>query len=243
MITAGVNEQTGGATSLIAPTPREGCDCSIPMSASQIDVISRVDAVEPEAMVLVVDPPAGPAGDASACRVMTGAGAPEPIYSLRFLFHLACRFGVSARALCKGQHRRTRDPLKASRGLRRILLLIGRPRAASERRLESFAATSNEVRYANISIIEGIGASQHGIGMVSARIAEIISRDERVGLRSADIRARRDRLPGVVGRERASDVNPEVDRKNARASPQCSDAKGDSRRIEEHPHDGRPEFT
>jgi len=38
----------------------------------------------------------------------------------------------------------------------------------------------HEVRYANIAIIEGIGASQYGIGMVSARIAEIILRDERV---------------------------------------------------------------
>src|SRR5271170_5044443 len=37
-----------------------------------------------------------------------------------------------------------------------------------------------EVRYANITIIEGIGASQHGIGMVSARIAEIVVRDERL---------------------------------------------------------------
>src|SRR5207237_10304653 len=36
-----------------------------------------------------------------------------------------------------------------------------------------------QVRFANIAIIEGIGASQHGIGMVSARIAEIILRDER----------------------------------------------------------------
>ena len=36
-----------------------------------------------------------------------------------------------------------------------------------------------QVRFANIAIIEGIGASQHGIGIVSARIAEIILRDER----------------------------------------------------------------
>jgi L-lactate dehydrogenase len=35
-----------------------------------------------------------------------------------------------------------------------------------------------EVRYANIAIIEGIGASQLGIGMVSARIVEIVARDE-----------------------------------------------------------------
>ena len=36
-----------------------------------------------------------------------------------------------------------------------------------------------EVRYANITIIEGNQASQFGIGMVSARIAEIVLRDER----------------------------------------------------------------
>jgi L-lactate dehydrogenase len=38
------------------------------------------------------------------------------------------------------------------------------------------------VRFANIAIIEGIGASQHGIGMVSARIAEIVLRDERAAI-------------------------------------------------------------
>ena len=36
-----------------------------------------------------------------------------------------------------------------------------------------------EVRYANITIIEGTGASQYGIGMVCARIAEMVLRDER----------------------------------------------------------------
>src|SRR5262249_42367000 len=36
-----------------------------------------------------------------------------------------------------------------------------------------------EVRYANITIIEGTGASQLGIGMATARIVEAILRDER----------------------------------------------------------------
>jgi L-lactate dehydrogenase len=36
----------------------------------------------------------------------------------------------------------------------------------------------NEVRYANINIIEGTGASQLGIGVVTARIVEIAGRDE-----------------------------------------------------------------
>ncbi len=34
------------------------------------------------------------------------------------------------------------------------------------------------IRYANISIIEGTGASQYGIGAVSARLAEAVLRDE-----------------------------------------------------------------
>jgi L-lactate dehydrogenase len=37
----------------------------------------------------------------------------------------------------------------------------------------------NDVRYANITIIEGHDASQYGIGIVSARIAEMVLRDER----------------------------------------------------------------
>jgi L-lactate dehydrogenase len=41
------------------------------------------------------------------------------------------------------------------------------------------AELEREVRYANITVIEGIGASQYGIGMVSARLAEMILRDER----------------------------------------------------------------
>jgi L-lactate dehydrogenase len=40
-------------------------------------------------------------------------------------------------------------------------------------------AIEQDVRYANITIIEGIGASQLGIGMVSARIAEVVLRDGR----------------------------------------------------------------
>jgi L-lactate dehydrogenase len=35
------------------------------------------------------------------------------------------------------------------------------------------------VRYANTTIIEGHGASQYGIGIVSVRIAEMILNDER----------------------------------------------------------------
>jgi len=40
------------------------------------------------------------------------------------------------------------------------------------------AQLEKDVRYANITIIEGHDASQYGIGIVSARIAEIVLGDE-----------------------------------------------------------------
>ncbi|UXY17476.1 hypothetical protein N8I84_00835 [Streptomyces cynarae] len=40
----------------------------------------------------------------------------------------------------------------------------------------------NYIRYANITIIEGTGASQYGIGAVSARLVEAVLRDERAVL-------------------------------------------------------------
>ncbi|MHB1837663.1 MAG: lactate/malate family dehydrogenase, partial [Solirubrobacteraceae bacterium] len=40
------------------------------------------------------------------------------------------------------------------------------------------AEIEKEVGDANITIIEGIGASQYGIGIVSARLAEAVLRDE-----------------------------------------------------------------
>jgi L-lactate dehydrogenase len=66
------------------------------------------------------------------------------------------------------------------------------------------AKIENEVRYANITIIEGIGASQYGIGMVCARIAEIVLRDERavvpIGVYNTRLGVTLS-LPSIVGRE------------------------------------------
>jgi lactate/malate dehydrogenase, alpha/beta C-terminal domain len=71
-----------------------------------------------------------------------------------------------------------------------------------------------EVRYANIAIIEGIGASQHGIGMVSARIAEIVSRDERAVIPIGSYHPRYGvtlSLPSVLGRDGAVEIiEPEM---------------------------------
>jgi malate/lactate dehydrogenase len=43
-------------------------------------------------------------------------------------------------------------------------------------------AVEYEVRYANLSFIEGIGASRYGVGMVAGRVARVVLRDERAVL-------------------------------------------------------------
>jgi L-lactate dehydrogenase len=72
-----------------------------------------------------------------------------------------------------------------------------------ERLAEFREQLEREVRYANITIIEGHNASQYGIGLVSARIAEMIVGDERAVIPIGSLQ--RDfgvtlSLPSIVGR-------------------------------------------
>ena len=65
------------------------------------------------------------------------------------------------------------------------------------------AQLENDVRYANITIIEGHDASQYGIGIISARIAEIVLRDERAVIPIGSYQRAMGvtlSLPSVVGR-------------------------------------------
>lgn len=60
-----------------------------------------------------------------------------------------------------------------------VLDLLGKDgRSVEEIRQE----IEDDIRYASIAIIEGTGASQYGIGAVSARLAEAVLRDERAVL-------------------------------------------------------------
>jgi L-lactate dehydrogenase len=68
-------------------------------------------------------------------------------------------------------------------------------------------AVDQDVRFVNITIIEGIGASQHGIGLLSARVAAVILRDERAVFLADSYNARFGTtvsLPSVVGRRASS---------------------------------------
>lgn len=66
------------------------------------------------------------------------------------------------------------------------------------------AKVTEQVKYANIDIIEGTGASQHGIGVVTARLVEAILRDEGfiapVGTYHEDLGTTLSR-PSIIGRE------------------------------------------
>ena len=101
--------------------------------------------------------------------------------SLRFRVHLADRLGVSPAcvdAYVVGEHGTSSVFLWSSArvGGMRVRDMLAERRISFD---EFRQAIEHDVRFANITIIEGIGASQYGIGMVAGRVAEVVLRDER----------------------------------------------------------------
>jgi L-lactate dehydrogenase len=84
-----------------------------------------------------------------------------------------------------------------------------------------------EVRYANIAIIEGNNASQYGIGMVAARIAQAVIRDERIAIPIGSHHARYGvtlLLPSVVGRQGViAVIEPDASEEERRALERSAD--------------------
>ena len=180
MITAGVNEKGGGATSRSDPAGRLRL---LETNAGIFqEIVPQILRPTPDTMILVVSDPPDPLAD--LVRLL---GHPRVLSTgtlldtLRFRFHLARRLRLnpaSVEAMVVGEHGTSEVFLWSSAriGGRQVLQLmveVGQDPDVLRREIE------NEVRYANITIIEGIGASQYGIGMVSARIAEIVLHDER----------------------------------------------------------------
>jgi len=180
MITAGTNEKTGGATDRSDPAGRlRLLDTNVAVYKS---IVPQLHAVAPQALVLVVTDPPDPLADVVRMlgheRVLSTG---TYLDSLRFRFHLARRLGVSPASVdaqIVGEHGTTEVFLWSS------ARIAGKPiselleRTSGQNREEFRREIERQVRYANIAIIEGIGASQHGIGMACARIAEILLRNE-----------------------------------------------------------------
>jgi L-lactate dehydrogenase len=215
MITAGVNEKTGGATDRNDPAGRlRLLDTNVDVYK---DIVPQLHAVAPQALVLVITDPPDPLADAVRLlgheRVLS---AGTYLDSLRFRFHLARCLNVSpnsVEAQILGEHGTSEvfvwsSAHVAGTPVRELL-------TQSSQNWEEFRReVEQQVRYANITIIEGIGASQHGIGMVAARISEIVLRDERGVVPVGSYHPRYGvtlSLPTVVGREGALRIlDPEM---------------------------------
>jgi len=184
IITAGVNEKAGGATDRSDPQGRRRLlDTNATVYA---DIVPKVVAVTPRAVLMVVTDPPDPLADLT--RQLAGHdrvfSTGTLIDSLRFRVHLADRLRVRPRdvqAMVIGEHGTSEVLLwsSASVGGIPVLELLGQDGQPLDQLKQEM---ENDIRYANITIIEGIGASQYGIGAVSARLAEAVLRDERAVL-------------------------------------------------------------
>lgn len=184
MITVGVNEKEGGATDRGDPQGR----LKLLRRNAEVyrQVVPEIARAAPEAVLLVVTDPPDPLADLTrqlaphAAVLSTGTW----LDSLRFRAHLAERFGVdpaSVEAQILGEHGTSEVFIWS--GAR----IAGVPvsellRARGEDEAKFRESVEKDVRYANITIIEGNDASQYGIGMLCARIAEAVLRDERIAV-------------------------------------------------------------
>jgi L-lactate dehydrogenase len=210
MLAGGVNEKSGGATDR---SDSKGRLKLLETNAGIYrDVVPRIVAAAPGAVLLVVTDPPDPLADlarrlAGHDRVLSTGTLLD---SLRFRVHLAARLGVdpaSIEAQVVGEHGTSEVFLWSSVRVGGARLAAALPAGTSMDELRG--AVEHDVRYANIAIIEGNEASQFGIGIVSARIAEAVLRDERavlpVGAYNAGYGVTLS-VPGVVGREGVSRV-------------------------------------
>jgi len=204
ILTAGVNERTGGATDRSDPQGR----LRLLETNAEVyrEIVPQVVSAAPQAVLMVVTDPPDPLADLT--RALAGHdrvfSTGTLLDSLRFRVHLAQRLGVRPRdvdALVVGEHGVTEVLLWSSAnmgGIPVLQLLLGDGQPIEQTRAE----IEDGIRYANINIIEGTGASQYGIGAVSARLAEAVLRDEHAVLPVAAYSDRYDTtlsLVSVVG--------------------------------------------
>src|SRR5712672_3086228 len=206
MVTAGVNEKSGGATDRNDPLGR----LRLLDKNAEIyrEVVPQINEAARDAVLLVVTDPPDPL--AYLTRELAGhdrvLSTGTLLDSLRFRVHLGRKLKVAptnVEAQVLGEHG-TSQIFQWS-GVRiggvPISDALGQCGLPHD---DDFRATiEKEVRYANITIIEGIGASQYGIGMVCARIAEIVLRDERAVIPIGSFNPAYGvtlSLPSVVGR-------------------------------------------
>jgi L-lactate dehydrogenase len=211
LITSGLNEKTGGATDRNEPWGRLKL---LDQNASIYrDVVPRIVHAAPNAVLVAVTDPPDPLAD-----IAREAAGHDRVFStgtfldtLRFRIHLGRHFSIDpnqVEAQVIGDHGTSQVFLWSSAriaGVPVTQLLAKR----GERLEDVRSQLERDVRYANITIIEGHDASQYGIGIVSARIAEMMLHDERAAIpigsyhRTLGVTFS---LPSVVGRDGVVEV-------------------------------------
>ena len=172
-------------------------------------VIPRIIAAAPNAVLLVVTDPPDPL--AFLTRELAGhdrvLSTGTLLDSLRFDCrgsHLQFSSQMHAKAQVLGEHGTSQIFHWSGARVGGVPISDALAQGGLQRDDDFHQTIENEVRYANITIIEGIGASQYGIGMICARIAEIVLRDERavvpIGFYNSKYGVTLS-LPGIVGRE------------------------------------------
>jgi L-lactate dehydrogenase len=225
LICAGVNEKDGGATDR---NDAQGRLKLLETNASVYrDVVPRIVAVAPEAVLVAVTDPPDPLADLT--RALAGhdrvLSTGTTIDTLRFRVHIAAELGVHPSAiegLVVGEHGTSEVMLWSSVRVAGAPLADALSLSDSNRSLDELREqVEREVRFANITIIEGNDASQFGIGVACARITEAILDDERAVM---PVAAHRERygaaigLPTVVGRAGAvGELEPSMNEQERRA--------------------------
>ena len=179
MITAGANERSGGATDRSDPVGRlRLLDTNVGVYRQ---ILPELLKAAPGAVILVLTDPPDPLADFVRAfgftRVLSSGTFLD---SLRFRFHLARSLNVhpaSVEADVLGEHGTSAVFLWSTARVSGVPVFDALQHA-DRSRADLRQSVEHEVRYANIAIIEGNQASQFGIGMASARIAEIVLRNE-----------------------------------------------------------------
>ena len=211
LVTAGVNEKTGGAIDRNDPQGR----LKLLAQNAKIyrDIVPKIMASAPNAVLLVVTDPPDPLADVvrQACPRATVLSAGTFLDSQRFRLHLGRHFNVDPAhvdAQVIGDHGTSQVFLWSSArvGGVSVSTLLKKQGATIEALRDQ---VERDVRYANITIIEGHNASQYGIGIVSARIAEMVLNDEHAVVPIGSLQKRFGvtlSLPSVVGRSGVIEV-------------------------------------
>jgi L-lactate dehydrogenase len=213
LITSGVNEKTGGATDR---SDAQGRLRLLEKNAAIYrDIVPKIVSAAPQAVLVAVTDPPDPLADvarkiAGHDRVLSTGTFLD---SLRFRIHLGAHFGVDpvdVEAQVIGDHGTSQVFLWSSARIAGVpLARLLQERAESLADLR--AKVESDVRYANITIIEGHDASQYGIGIVSARIAELVLRDEGSAIPIGSFQREFGvtlSLPSVVGRSGVTAILP-----------------------------------